>query len=173
MTQFSRPITHVGLSVADIYAAVEWYRDVLGFRVLAMPTGVDWTDPIAVDVFGPRFKSMRIAHLASGNGCALELFQFVDPPAQAPRDNFAYWVGGFFHICLVDPDVTALAKRIENTGGKIRGSRAWTMFSDQRRNALDPYLTIYCEDPFGNVLELFSHSHEQVVANSAQAQPGA
>ena len=166
MSNQPRAITHVGLSVPDIDAAVVWYRDVLGFRVLAYPTDVDRRDPIAVDVFGDRFERMKIAHLASGNGCALELFEFLTPAAESPANNFAYWVGGFFHICVVDPDVSACARRIEDTGGKIRGSRTWTIFEAQRPHAPDPYQTIYCEDPFGNILELSSHSHEHIFSNS-------
>jgi catechol 2,3-dioxygenase-like lactoylglutathione lyase family enzyme len=157
--------------VPDIGAAVQWYVEVLGFRVLVGPGMVDRTNPVAVDVFGEQFKRAEIAHLASGNGCALELFQFVDPPGQIPEDNFAYWIGGFFHICLVDPDVAGLARRIEESGGKIRGSGVWENFAEERRGASDPYLMVYCEDPFGNILEIFSHSHEQVFANSAPLQP--
>jgi catechol 2,3-dioxygenase-like lactoylglutathione lyase family enzyme len=166
-----RPITHVGLSVPDIHAAVEWYRDVLGFRVLVAPSEIGREDPMAVDVFGPRFQRMLMAHLASGNGCALELFQFIDPPAEAPAENFTYWVGGFFHICVVDPDVAGLAKRIEATGGRIRASRIWEEFERERAGADEPYLSVYCEDPFGNIIELFSHSHETVFANSSYFTP--
>lgn len=162
-----RAITHVGLSVPDIVAAVRWYCEVLGFRVLRSPTEVDRSDPIAADVFGQRFQRMKIAHLASGNGCALELFQFIDPPAERPPDNFAYWVGGFFHICIVDPNVAQMAARIEATGGKIRGAQVWEMFSERRTESGEPYLTVYCEDPFGNILEVYSHSHEQVFASTA------
>jgi catechol 2,3-dioxygenase-like lactoylglutathione lyase family enzyme len=161
-----RAITHVGLTVPDIHGAVAWYRDVLGFRVLAAPSRVDRSDPIAADVFGERFEDMWIAHLASGNGCALELFEFVEPPTVAPADNFTYWVGGFFHICVVDADVEGLARRIADAGGKVRSSRAWEMFPETRHGQRDPYLTMYCEDPYGNLLELYSHSHEQVFANS-------
>ncbi len=166
MTVQSRAITHVGLSVPDIQGAVAWYRDVLGFRLLAGPSEVDRSDPIAVDVFGPRFRHMWIAHLASGNGCALELFEFVDPAARAPADNFEYWVGGFFHICIVDADVPGLARRIADSGGRVRSSRPWEMFAELRGKRDDPYMTMYCEDPYGNILELYSHSHEQVYANS-------
>lgn len=161
-----RAITHVGLTVPDIQGAVAWYREVLGFRVIAGPSEVDRSEPIAVDVFGPRFRRMWIAHLASGNGCALELFQFVDPPVQPPADNFEYWRGGFFHICVVDADIEALARRIDAAGGRVRSSKAWEMFADSRPKGRDPYLTMYCEDPYGNIIELFSHSHEQVLSNS-------
>jgi catechol 2,3-dioxygenase-like lactoylglutathione lyase family enzyme len=160
-----RAITHVGLSVPDIHAAVQWYCSVLGFRTLSPPMDVDRSDPIAADVFGERFQRMRIAHLASGNGCALELFEFVDPPAEPPRDNFAYWEIGFFHICVTDPNVAELAAQIDATGGKIRGSRVWEMVTGTTGSS-EHYLTIYCEDPFGNIIEILSHSHEHTFANT-------
>jgi catechol 2,3-dioxygenase-like lactoylglutathione lyase family enzyme len=157
-------ITHVGLSVPDIHAAVDWYCSVLGFRVLAAPTRVDRSDPIAADVFGERFRLMYIAQLSSGEGCGLELFQFVEPRAKRPPESFTYWVGGFFHICVVAPDVAALAAQIAQRGGRIRGSRIWEMFADERAGTDPAYLTIYCEDPFGNIIELFSHEHHEVYA---------
>jgi catechol 2,3-dioxygenase-like lactoylglutathione lyase family enzyme len=158
----ARAITHVGLTVPDIHGAVAWYGRVLGFRVLAQPALVDRGDPIAADVFGLRFGQMWIAQLAAGGDCALELFEFVDPPTRAPADTFDYWVGGFFHICVVDPDVERLARQIAASGGRIRSARAWEMHADARPAGADPYLTMYCEDPWGNILELYSHPHEQV-----------
>ena len=167
-----RAITHVGLSVPDIHGAVAWYREVLGFRLLAAPSEVDRNEPIAADVFGPRFQRMWIAHLASANGCALELFQFIDPAPQPPADNFEYWRGGFFHICVVDPDIAGLARSIAQSGGRVRSSRPWEMFADRRPAGHEPYLTMYCEDPYGNIIELFSHSHEQVLSNSDASTTG-
>ena len=40
-----------------------------------------------------------------------------------------------------------------------RTSRVWELFPGE------PYRTCYCEDPFGNAIELYSHSHERTWAN--------
>jgi catechol 2,3-dioxygenase-like lactoylglutathione lyase family enzyme len=156
------PINHVGLSVPDIELAVSWYRDVLDFCVLLPPTLITQSDDIAADVFGPRFRHMYIAQLSSGADCGLELFQFIVPEYERPADNFRYWEGGFFHICVTRPDVEELAKRIAKTGGRVRGSRVWAMDLAESTVAPGPYLTIYCEDPFGNIVEIFSHTHSVV-----------
>jgi hypothetical protein len=54
--------------------------------------------------------------------------------------------------------VPGLARRIEAAGGKIR-SEIWDPFDGQ------PYQLVYCEDPFGTIVEIYSHGHEQFFAN--------
>jgi catechol 2,3-dioxygenase-like lactoylglutathione lyase family enzyme len=158
----ARSLVHVGITVPDIVRAVEWYASVLGFDVLVEPVLVRAADGHAgegaSDVFGDRFRSMKIAQLVSGNGVGLELFQFVDPetPKQAP--TFDYWEPGPFHICVRDRDVAGLSARIAANGGRRR-TAVHESFPGQ------PYRWCYCEDPFGNVIEIYSHSHEQVYAN--------
>lgn len=146
-------ITHLGLAVADLDRAVEWYRDVLGFEPLGRGGVVraheGHAGTVAADVFGSGFGSFRQAHLAGGNGVALELFEFADPPAART---------GIFHFCLVAPQINRAAERIAAKGGR-RTSRVWEIFEGE------PYRTCYCEDPFGNVIELYSHSHERTYAN--------
>ena len=42
-----------------------------------------------------------------------------------------------------------------------------TLFEDA------PNQLVYCEDPFGNVVEIFTHSHEQTFANRRAIAPPA
>jgi catechol 2,3-dioxygenase-like lactoylglutathione lyase family enzyme len=144
-------ITHVGIAVADLDRAVAWYSDVLGLDPLgpatAVPANEGHAGAVAADVLGA--GSFRQAHLTSANGVALELFEFTD---QQER-----WKG-IFHFCVVPPNLDRAAARIAATGGR-RTSRVWHIFPDL------PYRTCYCEDPFGNTIELYSHSHERTYAN--------
>jgi catechol 2,3-dioxygenase-like lactoylglutathione lyase family enzyme len=144
-------ITHVGLSVPDLNRALAWYSHVLGFEALGPATSVHAHEghagTVAADVFGDS-GSFRQAHLTGANGVAIEIFEFE---GNQPRP-------GLFHFCLIAPDVGQTAERIVASGGKRR-SRIWEIFRG------DPYLTCYCEDPFGNVVELYSHSHERTYAN--------
>jgi hypothetical protein len=87
------------------------------------------------------------------------MFEFIDPRYERPDDMFEYWRGGFNHICVVDPDIETLTQRIVDRGGKMRTSRIWELFEDK------PYKICYCEDPWGSVIELYSHSHQQTFAN--------
>jgi catechol 2,3-dioxygenase-like lactoylglutathione lyase family enzyme len=162
-----RGIGHVGLTVHDLDEAVGWYAEVLGFRLIAPPGEVEANvghyGAMCADIFGPEFGKLRIAHMATANGAALELFEFIEPPHERPKDNFEYWKAGYSHICVTDPNVEELAEKIEASGGKIRTSKVWELFEEQ------PYRLCYCEDPFGSIIEIYSHSHEQTFANQQPA----
>jgi catechol 2,3-dioxygenase-like lactoylglutathione lyase family enzyme len=143
-------VTHVGVTVTDLDRALRWYVDVLGLEpigsIVEVRAGDGHGGAVAADVFGPRFGRFRQAHLAGANGVAIELFEFAAPPTD--------WRAGIFHVCLAVGDVGAVAAR---TG--LRRSRVWQLFPGE------PYRTCYCEDPFGNAIELYSHSHERTWAN--------
>jgi catechol 2,3-dioxygenase-like lactoylglutathione lyase family enzyme len=161
-----RPINHIGLTVPDIFAAIDWYRDVLGFTHIMGPRVLEATSRATHEtpsIFGPRFRKAYQAHMLSGNGVGLELFQFVEPAVERPTDNFEYWKVGVFHICVTDPNIEALAERIVATGGRQRVPVF--EFIPGR-----PYRLVYCEDPWGNIIEVFSHSYAEAFAN--WPQPG-
>jgi catechol 2,3-dioxygenase-like lactoylglutathione lyase family enzyme len=156
-------VTHVGVTVTDLDRAVRWYAEVLGFQPLGPPVEVRAEDGhaavVAADVFGAHFGGFRQAHLAGANGVALELFQFLDPLTERVDQGFDYRKTGIFHVCVVAADVDAVAERIASSGGRRRTARTWQIFP------AEPYLTCFCEDPFGIVIELYSHSHERTHAN--------
>ncbi|MEU3935931.1 hypothetical protein AB0E85_28410 [Streptomyces sp. NPDC029044] len=54
--------------------------------------------------------------------------------------------------------MSGLAGRIEQAGGKIR-TKTLELFEGQ------PYQFAYCEDPFGTIIEITSHTLEQMLAN--------
>jgi catechol 2,3-dioxygenase-like lactoylglutathione lyase family enzyme len=161
-TDYPRPINHIGLSVEDLDAATVWYCRVLGFEVIIGPFEIaaDGSYPgrEVADFFGPELRRLRIVHLATGNGVGLEIFQFVDPPSRRPERNFEYTRAGFYHICVTDPDVDGLVQKIVESGGK-QLSAIWNALEGQ------PYRASYCQDPFGNVIEVLSHSYERYVSN--------
>ncbi|MBO6638442.1 MAG: VOC family protein [Roseitalea sp.] len=152
-----KPINHIGVCVPDIISAIKWYQNVLGFVLISGPRDIKLdrpNGPQAADVLGPRLRHLRQAHLASGNGVGFELFQPVDPGYEARTEIVEFWRGGFFHICVTDPDVRGLAGTIVESGGQLL-SDFW-----EERLALDGSLMCYCSDPFGNVIEIYSHSYE-------------
>lgn len=144
-------VAHVGIAVGRLDRAVAWYTETLGLEPLGRPTSVrpgeGHAGTVAADVLGP--SAFRQAHLTSANGVAIELFEFADRQTR--------WTG-LFHLCLVPPNLDRTAARIAASGGR-RISRVWPIFTDA------PYRTCYCEDPFGNTIELYSHSHERTYAN--------
>jgi len=74
---------------------------------------------------GPALKKMRVVWLSSANQVGFEIFEYIQPKAERRiEDNFEYWKSGFIHICITDPDIEGLCKRISETGGKQRG-KVW------------------------------------------------
>lgn len=156
---------HIGITVSDIEAAINWYEEVFGLQLISGPGEVDMNDGshfavMCADIFGPGhgINKLRMAHLATAGGVALELFEYVDPPSIIPEDNFPFRTSGISHFCVVDPDVEGLTKKIVETGGKQR-SKVWEIFPGQQ------YMLSYCEDPFGTIIEIYSHNHSMFFAN--------
>ncbi|MDG3005315.1 VOC family protein [Paludisphaera mucosa] len=163
-----RPITHVGVTVTDIEASIDWYRRVLGFQLLHGP--VDYTagqghfGRLVADMLGPKVVRGRIAMLDAG-GVGLELFEFSEPKAdrRGAEENQEFYLHktGTFHFCVIDPDVEGLARRIVESGGKQR-SAVWEFAPGVG------FYVCYCEDPFGNIVEIYSHSTPQIWSTLAQ-----
>ena len=151
------------MTVTDVYAATAWYIEVLGCRHTIGPLHIT-DDGSAIGnvfkgIFGERMEDLYVSHLATANGVGIELFQFVTPPtADNTANNFEYWKTGVFHFCVVDPDIEGLARRIDESGGK-QNSAVWTLFEGE------PFKAVYCQDPWGNLIEIYSHSTELMYAN--------
>lgn len=152
-----RRFSHIGISVPDLEKAVEFYTAVCGFYLIMPPTTIEEETETAIgimccDVFGRGWGTFRIAHLSTADGIGIELFEF--PNAEEPENNFEYWKTGVFHFCIQDPDVEGMVEKVVAHGGKQR------MPVRRYYPGEKPYRMVYCEDPFGNILEIYSHSYE-------------
>ena len=163
---YPRAVNHVGVGVADIESAIRWYREVLGFTLLMGPIEVRATDPGSnmQDVLGQDCNALLQAHMVSSNGIGIELFQLLDPPHERRDPPLEYWKSGFFHICVTDPDIEGLAKRIASSGGR-QTSKIWRTDS-----TTDEYRLCYCEDPFGNIIEIYTHNYETLYGGMKKGQ---
>jgi catechol 2,3-dioxygenase-like lactoylglutathione lyase family enzyme len=155
-------INHIGVSVPDIVAAMDWYGRVFGFTVIAEPVEVrndgSHFGDLAADICGARFGGMNIAHMVSGDGVGFELFEFLEPTPERRGDSMEYWKNGFFHLAITATDVAAKVAEIVKNGG-LQRSKIWELFPGE------DIRVCYCEDPYGNVLEIISHRYEQALAN--------
>jgi lactoylglutathione lyase family protein len=149
--------SHIGITVPDLDRAVEFYTKALGLYLIMPPTAINHDDSaigvMCDDVFGEGWGSFRIAHLATVDGIGVELFEF--PKTEAENGPFEYWRPRLFHFCVQDPDLENRIKLIEQYGGKQRMKQVRHYFPGEK-----PYRMVYCEDPFGNIVELYSHSYE-------------
>lgn len=158
-------VNHVGLTVPDVFAAIDWYAEVFGFRCIMGPRVIEAAGhPEAAAVFGNRFRRAWQAHLITGNYVGIELFQFVDPPTRDRPDGPAPWRGrGFWHLCITHPDVGAMVRRVIEHGGTVLAEPY--EFVPGR-----PWRLAYVADPWGTMLEVMSHSYAEAFAN--WPQPG-
>ncbi|MEC9444741.1 MAG: VOC family protein, partial [Pseudomonadota bacterium] len=90
----------------------------------------------------------------------VEIFEFKNQ--ENPENNFEYWKTGIFHFCVQDPNVEALAERMVAAGGKKRMEKPRYYYPGEK-----PYRMIYMEDPFGNIVEIYSHSYELIYSEGA------
>ena len=72
--------------------------------------------------------------------------------------SFRYWQTGIFHLCVTEHDLDGLVARIVANGGRQR-TKIYAFLPGR------PYRLVYCEDPFGNIIEAFSHSYAETFAN--------
>lgn len=161
---YPRTFSHIGISVPNLEKAVEFYTNVFGWYMIMPPTKIEEENETAIgimctDVFGSGWGSFRISHLSTGDRIGIELFEF--PNAQNPENNFEYWKTGVFHFCVQDPDLEGLLAKLVAHGGKQR------MPVRQYYPGEKPYRMVYCEDPFGNILEIYSHSYELTYSSGA------
>lgn len=163
-TRLAQSVNHVGITVTDINQGIAFYRDALGYRLIAGPLDIvpdqSHFGQLAKDILGERLKRGQFAHLVGANGVGLELFAFDDAEA-GPRDAMEFWKNGFYHIALSTDDIDAAIDWIEQNGGRRR-TATWEIFPGAGRHLA------YAEDPFGNPLELYDHDYEDTWALAAQ-----
>ncbi len=161
---YPRAFSHIGISVPDLEKAVQFYSEVLGWYTIMEPTKVVEDDSaigqMSTDVFGKGWGSYRIAHMSTSDKVGIELFEFENQ--KNPDNNFKYWETGVFHFAVQDPNLEELAQKIVDAGGKRRMEKPRFYYPGDK-----PYRMIYMEDPFGNIIEIYSHSYELHYANGA------
>lgn len=149
--------SHVGLTVPSLERAIRFYTEVLGWYHISGPIEVSEEKEnnltrISKLIYGKGWQSFRFAHLSSSDGIGLELFEFSDnSKATSVNTPFAT---GIFHFCVQHPNPQELLARIEAGGGKIV-MEPQVEYPDEK-----PYLMAFAEDPFGNSIEIYSHSYE-------------
>jgi len=149
--------SHIGLTVPDLDKAIQFYTDVMGWYHVSGPIKVSEDASnnltrISKLIYGKGWKEFRFAHLSSADGIGMELFAFskneTDTSINVPFKT------GIHHFCVQHPEPEKLLIRIVEGGGKIK-MKPQVEYPDEK-----PYLMAFAEDPFGNLIEIYSHSYE-------------
>ena len=154
---YPRNFSHIGISVPDIQKAVDFYKNIMNWYVIMKPTLVKEEKDTAIeimciDVFGEGWGEFKIAHLSTGDGIGIEIFEF--PKNNKSKHEFNPYPTGVFHFSVKDPNIEELTKKIVEAGGKQR------MPIREYYPGKKPYKMVYCEDLFGNIIEIYTHSYE-------------
>jgi catechol 2,3-dioxygenase-like lactoylglutathione lyase family enzyme len=83
-------LNHLGLTVPDIERAIDWYGQVMGFRLIFRRILQVRPDvPEVSQIFGPSFKSAHQAHLVTANGlkCSPTCRDGIPAPPQKNPDS--------------------------------------------------------------------------------------
>ena len=161
---YPRAFSHIGISVPDLDKAISFYSDVMGWYLLMGPETIKEENDTAIgkmciDVFGTGWETFRIAHLSTSDKVGVELFEFPEKPSSPAA--FEPFKTGLFHFCVQDPDIEGLAKKIVDSGGKQRMPIREYYPGDK------PFKMVYMEDPFGNIIEIYTHSYELTYSEGA------
>ena len=161
---YPRTFSHIGITVPDLEQAIDFYTGVMGWYLLMGPETINEESESAIgkmciDVFGSGWETFRIAHLSTGDKIGVELFEFPSKPKS--DGEFQPFKTGIFHFCVQDPDIERLVRKIVDAGGKQRMPIREYFPGDK------PYKMVYMEDPFGNIIEIYSHSYELTYSGGA------
>lgn len=155
----SYPISfsHVGLTVPDLKKAVQFYTEVMGWYHISGPIKVsedasDNLTRISKIIYGKGWKEFHFAHLSSADGIGMELFEFAKNDTKTSVNT--PFETGINHFCVQHPEPEVLLNRIVEAGGKIKMDPQ-VEYPDEK-----PYVMAFAEDPFGNLMEIYSHSYE-------------
>lgn len=130
------PVDHIGISVGNLDAMLDWYSGTFNMRV--------------THAFCVAEQGLRGAFLISSTGLALELLErcgSVDPGPAADQPA-SLLRRGYGHICLRVDDVDAQHARLVAAGGMERMSPRTSPEAGVRMS--------FVADPEGNFIELIN-----------------
>ncbi|MBR9726940.1 VOC family protein [Shewanella intestini] len=156
-------MSHVGIMVANMDKAVEFYTQALGLSVVMGKTAVEEERETAIGkmcvaVFGEGFQGFNIAHLVSTDGVGFELFEMKQHQERHVVDFSRI---GLFHFSLQTDDFESVIEKVVALGGKVRMDIMRYHPEDDNK----PYKMVYLEDPFGTLFELYSHTYSETYSS--------
>ena len=140
-------LAHTAICVPDVDAAVRWYRDVLGFRVLSPPYRMD--GPQIEQDMGELVPSPVIVTAAivgvDKDDRVLELIEYPAAPADDETPPRSVTQTGITHVGILCDDLAATRATLEERGVEFITSGIADVAGLR---------TTWCRDPWGTVLIL-------------------
>jgi len=150
----ARGIHHIGMNSANASALVEFYTQILDFRLVTDFVG--WRDYREADALvGTEGSAAAFAMLQCSN-CYLEIFQYENPASENLGAKRA-WDRGYTHLCLGVDDVVAAHHELKTRG---------MPFLAESPVDFGEIKAIYGRDPDGNLIELIQTTGDHPFAFS-------
>jgi catechol 2,3-dioxygenase-like lactoylglutathione lyase family enzyme len=114
-------LAHTAVCVADVDAAVAWYCDVLGMKVLSPPYRMAG-DAIERDMAGlvPSPVVVNAAIVGIGDDDrVLEVVEYPEAAGNDDRASLAVFDHGLTHVGLVCDDIDAMRERVATRGAAL------------------------------------------------------
>ena len=111
-------LAHTGVCVPDCDAAVAFYRDVLGLRVLSSPyvmSGNAIRDDMGELVADPSMKAAILGFEEDGDG-VLEVIEYLGVESGPADDGRTLTDPGLSHVGLICADIDATRAELESKG---------------------------------------------------------
>jgi catechol 2,3-dioxygenase-like lactoylglutathione lyase family enzyme len=111
-------MAHTGVCVTDCQAAVAFYRDVLGLRVLSPPYVMDGDairDDMGELVSDPKMKAAIVGFDGDGDR-VLEVIEYLGAEGGQQRAGAALTDFGLTHVGLICEDIEATRSELESRG---------------------------------------------------------
>jgi catechol 2,3-dioxygenase-like lactoylglutathione lyase family enzyme len=141
-----KAIHHVGITVADLDRAIDFYHGVLGLEFANEPSPV-FDDPALGPAVGVPGANLRQVSLVCGESI-VELLEYTQPPSPVDRPLPQNTLGAQ-HLAFFVDDAEATKRELEGNGVEF--------LSDVNvvdEGVLAGWRWVYFRDPFGIVLEL-------------------
>ena len=141
-------IYHVGFVVSDLEKSLEWYTEVLGLQVereIRELSG-EWISAVT----GFENSRLKMAWVGTGDGCSIELDQYVSPPGSDNPGTPGRNDVRASHVGIQVGDVHAEYQRMSQLGVKFAGAppvKLPNKFPWAR-------CAVFLQDPDGNWIEL-------------------
>lgn len=135
-------IRHTGLVVADLDAALRFWRDLLGFTVARQ---MDESGPHIDAMMGLKNVRLTTSKLTAPEGGMIELLYFHSHPDRPAWTGTPYSTG-FTHVAMTVKDIDVLCKKLAGAG---------VIFFAPPQHSPDGKVKVtYCRGPEGVLLEL-------------------
>lgn len=135
-------IRHTGLVVADLDAALRFWRDLLGFTVARQ---MDESGPHIDAMMGLKNVRLTTSKLTAPEGGMIELLYFHSHPDRPAWTGTPYSTG-FTHVAMTVKDIDAFCKKLAGAGV--------TFFAPPQHSPDGKVKVTYCRGLEGVLLEL-------------------